>query len=148
MITAIVILVILAGLGAFVMSVTGMQGGSEALDVGGSRAFLAARAGIEWGIAQVTDPKNTNANLALPTPLPPACFASQSLTLPAAFDGMSVAVTCAVTATTEGNRQLSVYTIGATATGGGGSFPLSRQVRATVARCTDPAGAAPRFACN
>ena len=42
MITAIVILVILAGLGAFVMSVTGMQGGSEALDVGGSRAFLAA----------------------------------------------------------------------------------------------------------
>lgn len=38
MITAIVILVILAGLGAFVMSVTGMQGGSEALDVGGSRA--------------------------------------------------------------------------------------------------------------
>lgn len=97
----------------------------------------------------MTDPKNTNANLALPTPLPPACFASQSLTLPAAFDGMSVAVTCAVTATTEGNRQLSVYTIGAEPRrAAGGSFPLSRQVRATVARCTDPAGAAPRFACN
>ena len=96
----------------------------------------------------MTDPKNTDANLALPTPLPPACFGSQSLTLPAAFDGMTVAVTCAVTATTEGNRQLSVYTISATATGGGGAFPLSRHVRATVARCTDPAGAAPRHACN
>lgn len=148
MVTAIVILVVLASLGAFVMSVTGIQGGSEALDVGGTRAYLSARAGIEWGIAQVTDPRNADSRLALAPPLPPLCFANRTLTLPAAFDGMSVTVTCASTSTTEANRQIAVYAITSVATGGGGAMPLRRQLTATVARCTDPGNAAdPRHSC-
>ena len=147
MVSAIFVLVVLALLGAFIMSVTSTQGGAEALDIGGTRALQAARSGIEWGVAQVTDPKNTDAGLTASPPTPPACFATGTPTLGAGFDNMTVSVTCVRTATTEGNRQVAIYNITATANGGGGGFPLQRQVQATVARCTDPAGAAPRYAC-
>jgi len=147
MVSAIFVLVVLALLGAFIMSVTSTQGGAEALDVGGTRALLAARSGIEWGIAQVTDPKNTDAGLTALPPVPPACFSSSTQTLGGEFDRMTVTIACARTATTEGNRQVAIYNLTATANGGGGAYLLQRQVQATVSRCTDPAGAAPRFAC-
>jgi MSHA biogenesis protein MshP len=147
MASALFILVVLALLGAFIVSVTSAQGGAEALDVGGTRALHAARSGIEWGIAQVTDPKNADGGLSGSPATPPACFAATTLALGAEFDGMSVTVTCARTATTEGNRQVAIYNLTATANGGGGAFPLQREVQATVSRCTDPAGAAPRHGC-
>lgn len=147
MASALFILVVLAMLGAFIVSVTSGQGGAEALDIGGTRALQAARAGLEWGIAQVSDPQNTDSGLTAPTATPPACFAATTLTLGAEFDGMTVAVACVRTATTEGNRQIAIYNLTATANGGGGAFPLQRQVQATVSRCTDPAGPAPRHGC-
>ncbi len=147
MVSAIFVLVVLAMLGAFIMSVTSTQGGAEALDVGGTRALQAARSGIEWGIAQVADPVNADAGLSASPPVPPACFASNSLVLGGEFDHMTVTVDCARATTTEANRQVAVYNLTATANGGGGGFPLQRQVQVTVSRCTDPAGAAPRFAC-
>lgn len=147
MVSAIFVLVVLALLGAFIMSVTSTQGGAEALDVGGTRALMAARSGIEWGIAQVADPANADAGLSASPPVPPACFTSTPPALGAEFDHMTVTVACVRTATTEGNRQLAIYNLTATANGGGGGYPLQRQVQATVSRCTDPAGAAPRFAC-
>ena len=51
MIAAIVILVILAGLSAFVVSITVTQNVTFAQDVQGARAYQAARAGIEWQIS-------------------------------------------------------------------------------------------------
>ena len=51
MVAAIFILVILAGLGAFVVSVSTTQNVTLAQDVQGARAYQAARAGIEVGIA-------------------------------------------------------------------------------------------------
>jgi MSHA biogenesis protein MshP len=147
MVSGIFVLVVLALLGAFIMSVTSTQGGAEALDVGGTRALQAARSGIDWGIAQVTDPRNTDAGLSASPPTPPACFATGTPALGAEFDNMTVSVACVRTATTEGNRQVAIFNITATANGGGGGYPLQRQVQATVSRCTDPAGAAPRYAC-
>lgn len=51
-IAAIVILVILAGLAAFVVSITTTQNITLAQDVMGARAYQAANAGIEYGLAR------------------------------------------------------------------------------------------------
>ncbi|MCX7147082.1 MAG: hypothetical protein NT042_12985 [Sulfuritalea sp.] len=72
--SAIFILVVLAALGAFVVSVTATQNITFAQDVQGVRAYQAARAGIESGIAKwlSTSPSlaancaSTGASVALP----------------------------------------------------------------------------------
>lgn len=51
-VSAIFILVVLAALGAFILSVSSQQQIGSALDVQGARAYQAARAGIEWGLYQ------------------------------------------------------------------------------------------------
>ncbi|MDD5329911.1 MAG: hypothetical protein PHX38_07900 [Sulfuricella sp.] len=48
-VSAIFLLVVLAGLGAAIANVSMMQHTSSALDVQGARAYQAARTGIEWG---------------------------------------------------------------------------------------------------
>ncbi|MCK7581252.1 MAG: hypothetical protein MZV65_40205 [Chromatiales bacterium] len=50
--SAIFLLVILAALGAFILTVSTSQHIGAALDVQGARAYQAARAGIEWGLFQ------------------------------------------------------------------------------------------------
>ncbi|MHB1427692.1 MAG: hypothetical protein ACYC5U_06575 [Rhodocyclaceae bacterium] len=50
--SAIFILVVLATLGAFILSISSGQQLGSALDVEGARAYQAARAGIEWGLYQ------------------------------------------------------------------------------------------------
>jgi len=47
LVTAIFLLVVLAALGAFILTISGTQQTSSALDVQGARAYQAARAGIE-----------------------------------------------------------------------------------------------------
>lgn len=98
-IAAIFILVILAGLGAFIVNVSTMQVIGSAIDLQGTRAYYAARSGIEWGAYQVqatgyafghaSDPAVTNPNLR-------TCPATTSFTMPSAptFNGFTVTVTC------------------------------------------------------
>lgn len=50
LVTAIFLLVVLAGLGAAIVNVSTMQHTSSAMDVQGARAYQAARAGVEWGV--------------------------------------------------------------------------------------------------
>ncbi len=50
--SAIFLLVILAALGAFILTVSTTQHAGAALDVAGARAYQAARAGVEWGLFQ------------------------------------------------------------------------------------------------
>lgn len=52
LVSALFLLVILAGLGVAMLNITGGQQVSSALDVQGARAYQAARAGIEWGLYQ------------------------------------------------------------------------------------------------
>lgn len=105
-VSAIFILVVLAALGAFIVTITTTQQISSALDVQGSRAYQAARSGIEWGVYQVqasaaynfghaNDPAATSTNLRS-CPASPVSFA-----FPAAptLKGFSVTVNC--TATTD-----------------------------------------------
>ncbi len=75
-IAAIVILVIFAGLSAFIVSLSSSQQLGAALDVQGSNAYLAANAGIEWGKFQTASA---------------ACSPSTTLTI----NGYTVVITCA-----------------------------------------------------
>lgn len=77
--TAIFLLVILALLGAFMVSLSTTQNVMSAHDVQGSRAYHAARAGMEWALYNLKPPAT-------------ACPAA-STTFP--VDGFSVTVTCA-----------------------------------------------------
>lgn len=154
LVTAIFLLVVMAMLGAFMLSVTGLQQASSQLDVQGVRAYQAARAGVEWGAWQVLDPNNAIGTSALPT-----CPASPTqLTLAASLSPFTVTVTCSATTTTEGNRNVATYLIVATACNqpSAGSCPnaapsagyLERQVQATLAKCKDPTASAPQYACG
>jgi MSHA biogenesis protein MshP len=160
-VAAIFLLVVLALLGVFIASVTGMQQSSGQLDVLGVRAYQSARAGMEWGAYQVLDPNNTqNPVTCSPIVWQPWCPASQNLpALAGSLAGFAVTVNCTLTADTfEGNRNVRMYLLVATACNqpSAGSCPpatptsgyVERQVQASVAKCKDSTAAAPRCACG
>ena len=64
-VSAIFILVVLAALGAFMVTISTTQQISSALDVQGARAYQAARAGVEWGIYKVNSTNSFSPNPAL-----------------------------------------------------------------------------------
>lgn len=144
-VTAIFLLVILALLGAFLVRVATLQHTSSALDVESTRAYQAARAGVEWGAYQVLDPANTSGSAL------PACPASPTaLTLAGTLSGFSVSVTCARTTDTEANRDIGVYVVTTTASSGtvGSPFRVERQLTVTLSKCKDTTAAAPAYACG
>lgn len=57
-IAAIVILVIMATLGTFIMVLSTTQQVGSALDIDGARAYAAALSGSEWGVAQAVTANN------------------------------------------------------------------------------------------
>lgn len=123
MMSAIFLLVTLAALGTFMVSFSTVQHATSAMDVQGSRAYQAARAGIEWGVYQVL--RNSS------------CAASTPLTLAGDLAGFTVTATCGASpAYTEGAASVTVYTLTATASQGtpGSIGYAERQVRATVAK--------------
>ena len=85
-IAAIFLLVVLAALGGFMLTFSNTQQLTSAQDIQGSRAYWAARAGLEWGIGSV----------AASTATPPPCPANTILPGgTATFDGgFTVSVTC------------------------------------------------------
>ncbi len=82
LITAIFLLVVLAGLGVAMVTVFTAQQNSSTLDVQSARAYQAARAGIEWGLYQQL--RNSS------------CVGASSFALPSigALKGFTVTVTC------------------------------------------------------
>jgi MSHA biogenesis protein MshP len=88
-ISAIVILVVLVALGAFIVSVSTSQQIGSALDVQGVRAYEAARAGVEWGLFQQLRNNNCAANTSLVPPAP-------------TLTGFTVTVACVATPGTNG----------------------------------------------
>jgi len=76
-VSAIFILVVLAALGGFIATVSTTQHVGSALDVTGARAYQAARAGTEWGVAQALNASS--------------CVASSNI---GTFNGVSITVLC------------------------------------------------------
>ena len=87
-ISAVFLLVVLAGLGAYMLSLSNVQQISSAQDVLGTRAYWAARAGLEWGTASALSD----------------CPAPASLQV----DGLTVQVSCSKRVDIDGTDEVRV----------------------------------------
>lgn len=112
LVSAIFLLVILSALGVFMLSVSTMQQTTSTQDLQGSKAYQAAKAGIEWGAYQILTPENT----ASATPY--VCLASKVIpALGGALQGFTVTVGCTpVVAFIEGGNTVRAYQLTSTAT--------------------------------
>ncbi len=159
-VSAIFLLVVLASLGAFIVNISTTQSITSAQDLQGSRAYHAARAGLEWGLYQVLDPLNTTVVLpASPSwPNMPDCPADTTMIV----EGFSVSVRCVrfpsgaagpggppVYNEAGAGRSIVVYELTATASSGavGSMGFVERSVSATVNKCRAADGAAPLYEC-
>jgi len=176
LVTGIFLVVVLALLGVFIVSVTGLQVSSHQLDILGARAYQAARAGAEWGVYQVLDPNNTlnAAGCAAPVPTMPVCPGAGGITdlaagtLAGSLSPFTVTVRCTLStpdaaqgnrSTTEGNRSIWMYQLIVDAcnqptgtscpnTGTPAKGYVSRQITTVLSKCKDATATPPRCACG
>jgi MSHA biogenesis protein MshP len=125
---AIFILVILAALGAYALNITSVQQSTSLQDTQGTRAYQAARTGVEWAAYQVLNPGST----ALVN-----CPASPSVLN---IDNFAVTVTCSRSTNyfEQGtDHTIAMYDISATArVGTAGTLNyIERQIQLTVSKC-------------
>jgi MSHA biogenesis protein MshP len=105
LVTAIFLLVVMAGLAVAMVGISSAQHTASALDIQGARAYQAARAGIEWGLFKNMRP-------------PGQCLPSASFQLPATstLKEFAVTVTCVKIAALPGeDPSLARFEITATA---------------------------------
>jgi MSHA biogenesis protein MshP len=123
LISAIFLLVVIAALGTFAVTLSTTQQQSAALDVMGSRAYQAARAGIEWGAYQVL------VNNTCP---------SQALTgLPNTLSGFTVNLACTpFSSYNEAGNTVNMYQLSSTALQGTPGTPnyVERNLTVTIAK--------------
>jgi len=127
-IVALFLLVVLAALGAFMVSISSSQQVSSALDIQGSRAYWAAKAGLEWSLGTLAQ---------TPVPVPPAYVACPTPPSPFVVDGFTVVVTCSGDSTVfdENGVARRVYALSSRASAGGaigGMGYVERSVSAAV----------------
>lgn len=124
-ILAIVLLVLMALLGAYMSTQLSVGSLSTSLSFRGMQAWFAARSGIEWGIYQLL-------NQATP---PSSCVANMEGVGGMTIDGYNVSVDCIPSSQiTEGSDKYYVYSLTATATGGisGNMTYVYRQISVNV----------------
>jgi MSHA biogenesis protein MshP len=122
---AVFLLLLMATLAAGMVTIVTTSNVNIAADIGGSRAYQAARAGAEWGMFQL-DPNGQSANL-------PPCRSGNP-----PIPGHQVNVTCLNWDTSEGSRQIRIYRISSLATANGVKAPgIERLVEVTVEKCRD-----------
>ena len=128
-IAAIFLVVALAALGGFMVSFSTTQQLTSAQDVQGSRAYWAARAGVEWGIVN-------SATVAAAA----AADCTSTATPPAMIEGFSLVITCMRTPYADGDN-LNIFQITATAkAGSAGVGYTERSVSASVCRLQSAPG--------
>lgn len=123
-VSAIFLLVVMASLGAFMLTFSTVQQTTSAQDLEGTRAYQAARAGIEFGVYQVLRPGV-------------ASCGSTTLTLGGTLAGFTDNVICSASAVyTEGTNTLTIFTITSNASQGaaGSPFRVERELQAIVSR--------------
>ncbi len=125
---AIFILVILAGLGAYALNITSVQQNTSLQDTQGTKAYQAARAGVEWAAYQVLNPGST---ALVNCPASPTTLS---------IDNFVISVTCSRSA--DYNEQgtdhtIAMYDISSTASFGtiGTTTYVQRQVQLTLSKC-------------
>ena len=111
LVLAVFMIVMLAAIAAYLLTISNLQVQTAAQDELGARAYQSARTGIEWGAYQILRaPAQAFAT---------SCAAgtvTQTIALSGQLAGFSVAVTCQATAAqTEGASTFRAYNITATA---------------------------------
>lgn len=136
LISGVFLLLLMAVLSAALVSIVSTAHLDMAADIGGARAYQAARAGAEWGLFQL-DPNAQNAAL-------PACVAGNP-----PVPGHNVTVSCtSVNDYTEGSRTIRIYRITSRASALNVRSPgIEREVQVTVEKCRDAAITAAPFDC-
>ena len=121
LVIAIFIVVVLALIGIMMVTIGGVQRATAAAAAQGTRAYYAARSGIEWGAFQALQ----NGNCAPSTSFPLAVTG---------LNGFTVTVQCSSTQHRERSDTYNVYVITSTAVSGafGTSDYVSRQLRVTL----------------
>lgn len=113
LVSAIFLLVVLAFLGVAMTTFSTTQHQSAALDVMGSRAYQAARAGIEWAAYSVAQsPASAAAPAACATAIPAGSMGDT-------LEPFSVTVGCAAASHVEGASTIWIYDVSAVAQAGG-----------------------------
>jgi MSHA biogenesis protein MshP len=133
LISAIFLLVVIAALGTFAVTISTTQHMGAAQDVMGARAYQAARAGIEWGAYRLLI---TGGGCGVATQNLPAG------TLAGTLSGFSVTVQCSAISYDEGERTaasgnpLWVYQLTSTAMQGaaGTASYVEREIKAVIAK--------------
>ncbi len=133
LVLAVFLLVSLAAMGAYLLTVSGLQQESVIADEQGTRAYQSARTGVEWAAYQI-----------LRTPggaFATACNAgptSQTLTLAGGLSGYAASVACSSSVHTEGATSVRVYAVTSTGCnrascpGATGAEYVERQLQLTL----------------
>lgn len=120
--SAVFLIVVLALLGTMIVSLSTTQQVGSARDLAGSKAYFAAKAGIEWGVYQVLQAGVCTASSTLPA-------------LSGSATGFTVTVTCSRTGPfDEAGTNVYVHQITSTASMGtvGAADYAERQLQAVV----------------
>jgi MSHA biogenesis protein MshP len=136
-VSAIFLLVVLSFLGTAMVTLSASQNQSSAMDVMGSRAYQAARAGVEWGALQVL--QNSGVGFAPACRAAPASAILPAGTLAGTLNGFVVQVDCFSTVASEATAAtgtLNVYDLTSTATQGvvGTSDYFVRRIQVSIAQ--------------
>lgn len=117
-VAAIFLVVVLAALGSYMVAFSNTQQLTSAQDMQGTRAYWAARAGLEWGISSVA---------AAACPASPTALTVQ---------GFTVDVTCTLTAYSEGGNTVNILRFQSIAHSGvaGGLGYVERSLSASMER--------------
>ena len=137
-VAAIFLVVVLAALGAFMVTFSTVQHTTTAQDLQGVRAYQAARAGTEWGAFQILrNPAASFVTACQTMPVPQVLPA-----LAPTLANFTVTVGCTATQHDEGSRTaagvppnpLRVYRVTSTATSGvvGQTGYIERQIQITI----------------
>ena len=119
LVPALFLLIVLAGLGVVAVRVTAVQSQTVVLGIQSSRAYSAARSGVDWAAYRaLTSGLCGNSSLALSE---------------GGLAGFQVTTSCSSTSHTEGNTPVQVFVIESFASSGVYGQPdyVSRRVRAT-----------------
>jgi MSHA biogenesis protein MshP len=110
LISAIFLLVVIAALGTFAVTLSTTQNQSQTIDVLGARAYQAALAGVEWAAFNVNQqPVNAAAPWA-------GCAAAQAVTVGGSLAIFSpVSVSCSATSAVEGVDTVWIYSVSSVA---------------------------------
>lgn len=136
LVSAIFLLVVIAALGTFAVTLSTTQHQSEAMDVMGKRAYQAARAGIEWGAYQIIQSGVSGTTFAADCQVPAGIQSSVPLTATMLTSFSPVLVRCSAVSAVDATT-VWVYTVSTSAVAGGSPGNLDyieRQLSVTIAQ--------------